>query len=128
MNQLTMYAYPWDIAWNGVETTVSRLRDLGCNRLAMAVAYHSAETIAPARSVRVQVTAEANVAHLALPAQFSESCPRAGPPHDHPPKSGLGPEPQRRSSRPGPDRLDGCHAQLHAGGTAAGLRTPQLLR
>ncbi len=72
MNQLTMYAYPWDIAWNGVETTVSRLRDLGCNRLAMAVAYHSAETIAPARSVRVQVTAEANVAHLALPAQFSD--------------------------------------------------------
>lgn len=72
MNELTMYAYPWDIAWSGVEATVAQVRGLGCNRLAVAVAYHSAEIIAPGRSENVQVAAEANVAHFPLPVTFSD--------------------------------------------------------
>jgi hypothetical protein len=72
VNQLSIYAYPWDIAWDGVDSTVAFIRRLGCNRMAVAVVYHSAEVIAPRRSERTQVAAEPNVAHLAIPAHFSD--------------------------------------------------------
>lgn len=65
--ELTMFAYPWDLAHDGPETVAADLAARGVTRLAVAVAYHSAEVIAPRRRARVQTSADANRAHLPLP-------------------------------------------------------------
>lgn len=67
-----MFAYPWDIQRDGISSSVELVREIGCHRLAMAVAYHSAEVIAPRRRHFVQTTVEGNVAHLPLGGGFSE--------------------------------------------------------
>ncbi|MGW3625558.1 hypothetical protein [Streptomyces sp. NPDC000880] len=49
------------------------------DRLALAVAYHSAETIAPRRRSRVHTPVEANLAHLPLPqGAFADLRPAEG--------------------------------------------------
>jgi len=69
--ELTIFAYPWDLVIDGVEESLRLARDLGADRLAVAVAYHSAEVVAPRRAQHVQLTAEANVSHFALAGDFS---------------------------------------------------------
>ncbi len=76
--ELTMFAYPWDLYLDGVENSLKLVRDLGCQRVAVAVAYHSAELVSPRRGRSVHQTVEANVAHLALPARFSGIAIRSG--------------------------------------------------
>ena len=75
---LTMFTYPWDLYLDGVENSVKLVRDLGCQRVAVAVAYHSAELVSPRRGRSVHQAVEANVAHLALPARFSGIAIRSG--------------------------------------------------
>lgn len=69
---LTMYAYPWDLDLDGVEQSVGLVADLGCTRMAVAVAYHSASLLAPRRERPVQFDIEPNVAHFPLRACFSD--------------------------------------------------------
>jgi hypothetical protein len=79
MAELTMFAYPWDLAGTDPDAVLGELAALGVDRLALAVTYHSAETIAPRRRDRVHVQAEANVAHLPLPdSAFAGLRPAAG--------------------------------------------------
>ena len=67
MSELSMLIYPWDLQADGVENAVETVAELGVTRLEIATAYHSAEVIAPRRTERVFVRAEANTAHLPLP-------------------------------------------------------------
>lgn len=77
--ELAVFAYPWDFASLGVVDTATEIADLGVNRLMIAVAYHSIETITPRARNAVHLTPEANVAHLPLPMrQFSAIAPRLG--------------------------------------------------
>lgn len=74
-----MFAYPWDLADRAPAEVMSELAGLGVDRLALAVTYHSAETIAPRRRSRVHTLPEANVAHLPLPdGAFADLRPPAG--------------------------------------------------
>ena len=70
--ELTMFCYPWDLFPDGTETTIASVRDLGCDRLAVAVAYHSGHLLSPRREREVDIELEANVAHLRLEAGFSD--------------------------------------------------------
>ncbi len=71
-SELTMFAYPWDLQLDGAASSFRLVHELGCHRMAVAVAYHSAEVIAPRRRRSVQITAEANVSHLPLGGGFSD--------------------------------------------------------
>ena len=66
MAELSVFAYPWDIADDGPERVVEQLVALGVDRIEVATAYHSVETIRPRRSERVHVIPEGNVAHLPI--------------------------------------------------------------
>lgn len=73
MSELTMFAYPWDLAVEEPRQVVAELAARGVTRLAVAAAYHSASVIAPRRTAHVTTTAEANRAHLPLaPEAFGE--------------------------------------------------------
>jgi hypothetical protein len=76
--ELTIFAYPWDLQLDGARNSFQLVHDLGCHRVAVAVAYHSAEVIAPRRRHSVQITAEGNVAHLPLGGGFSDLVLPAG--------------------------------------------------
>jgi hypothetical protein len=79
MPELTMFAYPWDLADADPAETVGELADLGVDRLALAVTYHSGQTIAPRRGTRVHTRIEADVAHLPLPeGAFADLRPATG--------------------------------------------------
>jgi hypothetical protein len=67
-----MFAYPWDLQLDGARNCLELVHELGCHRLAVAVAYHSAEIIAPRRRRSVQTAAEGNVAHFPLGGGFSD--------------------------------------------------------
>lgn len=67
MPELSMFTYPWDIAEQGVSSFVDAMAELGVDRLSVATIYHSAELVAPGRTQKVAVHAEANVAHIKLP-------------------------------------------------------------
>jgi hypothetical protein len=83
--ELTMFAYPWDLQHDGVSSSLQLVHELGCQRLAMAVAYHSAEVIAPRRRHSVHTTAEGNVSHLPLGGGFSDlALPMGALARDHP--------------------------------------------
>lgn len=72
MTELTMFAYPWDLQIDGAQRSVRLVRELGCDRMSVAVAYHSAEVLAPRRDHAVQVTAEPDVAHFPLGDGFGD--------------------------------------------------------
>lgn len=76
--RLTMFAYPWDMKVDGVAESVGLVANAGCRQLALAVAYHSADVLAPRREHRAQAMVEANVAHLALRGAFSGLALRTG--------------------------------------------------
>jgi len=79
MPELSMFAYPWDIAATGPERFVAEMGAAGVDRVLVAACYHSAEVIVPARRRQVSVLAEANVAHLPLAADgFHDLAPPAG--------------------------------------------------
>jgi hypothetical protein len=87
---LTMFAYPWDLQHDGVTGSLDLVHELGCQRLAVAVAYHSAEVIAPRRRSHVHTTAEGNVAHLPLAGAFSDlALPNGALAREHPELRGL---------------------------------------
>ena len=67
-----MFAYPWDLQLDGAADSLRLVHELGCHRVAVAVAYHSAEIIAPRRKRSVQITAEGNVSHFPLGGGFSD--------------------------------------------------------
>jgi hypothetical protein len=74
--ELTVFAYPWDLAGTDANKAIAELAALGVDRLALAVAYHSAETIAPRRTERVHTHVTA-AAHLPLPdAAFADLRPQ----------------------------------------------------
>jgi hypothetical protein len=76
--ELTVFAYPWDLAGTDADAAIAELTALGVDRLALAVAYHSAETIAPRRTERVHTHVTA-AAHLPLPdAAFADLRPEPG--------------------------------------------------
>lgn len=60
-----MFAYPWDLTDREPATIMAELAGLGVDRLALAVVYHSAETIAPRRRQAVHTEIAAG-AHLPL--------------------------------------------------------------
>tara|TARA_Y100000766_G_scaffold285169_1_gene306806 strand:- start:1794 stop:2993 length:1200 start_codon:yes stop_codon:yes gene_type:complete len=66
MTELVMFAYPWDILEQGVESFFDEMAALGVNRISVATCYHSADLIVPNRLKNVATSAEANVAHLPL--------------------------------------------------------------
>jgi hypothetical protein len=70
--ELSLYAYPWDVASSTADSFVDSIAAYGVDRISMAVAYHSAEIIAPRRMSNVQISAEANVCHLPLPPRRAE--------------------------------------------------------
>lgn len=79
MPELSMFTYPWDIAEQGVEPFMDAMADLGVDRLSIATIYHSAELVAPGRTQKVAMHAEANVAHIKLPEDsFSDLAPPQG--------------------------------------------------
>lgn len=43
----TMYAYAWDLAEEGVDTVLGRLRDAGMNGIALASSYHAGKFLRP---------------------------------------------------------------------------------
>ncbi len=101
MPELTVFAYPWDLAGTDADAAMAELTALGVDRLALAVAYHSAETIAPRRAERVHTQLTA-AAHLPLPdAAFADL---------HPETSGL--------AREDPELIP----RLAAAASTAGLR------
>ncbi len=65
--ELSLYAYPWDLAADGGAEVVAWAADHGVDRLAVATAYHSAEMLRPRRSSDVHDHVEANRVHLRLP-------------------------------------------------------------
>lgn len=78
MTELSLFAYPWDLA-EGPEDAVTEVAAMGVNRLQVATAYHSAETIRPRRTTDVHQVIEPNVAHLPLAADgFGAIRPDAG--------------------------------------------------
>lgn len=68
MAELSMLIYPWDLQIDGVERVIDDVASRGVTRLQIATAYHSAEVISPRRVRSVSIVAEANRAHLPLPA------------------------------------------------------------
>ena len=42
-----MFVYPWDLAEEGVDSVVSRLRDCGINTVALAASYHAGKFLRP---------------------------------------------------------------------------------
>ena len=68
MAELSMMIYPWDLQADTPERVVDEVAERGVTRLQIATAYHSAEVLAPRRTARVSTVAEANRAHLPLPA------------------------------------------------------------
>jgi hypothetical protein len=68
VSELTMFLYPWDAAHDGWAATAQRLAALGVTRVAVAVAYHSAEVLTPRPDGPLVTFVEANRAHLRLPA------------------------------------------------------------
>lgn len=67
MAELSIFLYPWDAQRDGAGATVERVAELGATRLAVAVAYHSAEVITPRREGPLVTNVEANRVHLPLP-------------------------------------------------------------
>lgn len=65
--ELSLYAYPWDLAADGGTEVVDWAADHGVDRLTVATAYHSAEMLRPRSSGRVHDHVEANRVHLRLP-------------------------------------------------------------
>jgi hypothetical protein len=67
MAEACLYVYPWDVAELGPDAMVKWAVEHGVDRLAVAVAYHSAELIAPDSTGHVHRSVEANVSYLPLP-------------------------------------------------------------
>lgn len=77
--ELAVFAYPWDFASQGVDAVVGEIADVGANRLMIAAAYHSIETITPRARGAVHITPEANVAHVPVAlGRFGTITPRPG--------------------------------------------------
>jgi len=73
MAETTLLIYPWDVVDGGEQAVVDTLVELGVTRLQIATAYHSAEVISPRNTHNVVTVAEANTAHIPLPADtFSD--------------------------------------------------------
>ncbi|MCB9943927.1 MAG: hypothetical protein H6851_09945 [Geminicoccaceae bacterium] len=47
MSATSIYAYAWDLAEDGLDEVVPRLRDLGIGRIAMAASYHAGKFLRP---------------------------------------------------------------------------------
>lgn len=75
-----MFAYPWDLTDRQPDSIMAELAGLGVDRLALAVVYHSAQTIAPRRRQAVHTEIDTAVAHVPFGRNsFADLCPEAGP-------------------------------------------------
>ena len=50
-----MYLYPWDLEYEGAETVLPRLRDLGIDAVSLTVSYHANKFVRPDATPRVQI-------------------------------------------------------------------------
>lgn len=66
--ELSLFAYPWDLAGQDLNRVTAWAADSGVDRLVVATAYHSAEMLLPRRRTGVLLHAEANRVHLPLSA------------------------------------------------------------
>ena len=66
MARLQLFAYPWDLADEGVEQTVARIRSWGFESIAVAVNYHTAKLLLPHNPKRKVVFPEAGRFYLPL--------------------------------------------------------------
>lgn len=63
---MQLFAYPWDLADEGVERTVARVRSWGFTSIAVAVNYHTAKLLLPHNPKRKVVFPEAGRFYLPL--------------------------------------------------------------
>lgn len=79
MTRFGMFAYPWDALQVGPERLLDDVAEMGITQLYVSACYHSGDFIAPRWKSAVAHSAEANVAHLPLPADtFRDLAARPG--------------------------------------------------
>src|SRR5689334_8949254 len=76
MSYRAMYAYPWDLADEGVADVVARVTALGLDTITLAGAYHAGKFLRPhGRSGRVYFPDDGTVYFTAEPLRYGSVTP-----------------------------------------------------
>jgi hypothetical protein len=75
-----LYTYPWDLADEGVETVLGRVRPLGINTITLAASYHAGKFVRPhGRSGKIYFPDDGTVYFKARPERYGHIMPLVNP-------------------------------------------------
>jgi hypothetical protein len=75
-----IYTYPWDLADEGLETVLDRVRPLGINTITLAASYHAGKFVRPhGRSGKVYFPKDGTVYFKARPERYGHVRPLVNP-------------------------------------------------
>jgi hypothetical protein len=75
-----IYAYPWDLADEGLDEALGRIRDTGVNTVTLAASYHAGKFLRPhGRSSKVTFLQDGMVYFRARPERYGHIRPRVHP-------------------------------------------------
>jgi hypothetical protein len=76
----SIYAYPWDLAQEGLDVALGRIRETGVNTITLAASCPAGVSLgAPARGAEVDFAAEGTVCFRARPERYGHIRPRVHP-------------------------------------------------
>ena len=121
-----IYTYPWDLADEGLETVLGRVRPLGINTITLAASYHAGKFVRPhGRSGKVYFPKDGTVYFKARPERYGHIRPLVNPLVED--FDGFA-ELQKQAPGPGALRLGRLPAQHAARHAASRARQPQRVR
>ena len=76
----SIYAYAWDLADEGLDVALGRIRDSGVNTITLAASYHAGKFLRPhGRSGKVYFPTDGTVYFRARPERYGHIKPRVHP-------------------------------------------------
>jgi hypothetical protein len=74
-----IYAYPWDLAEEGLEAALAQIRDAGVNTITLAASSHAGAFLQPHGRTEVDPTADGTVCFRARPERYGHIRPHVHP-------------------------------------------------